>query len=406
MIKPNRDAELSVIGAMIMDAEQVMPAIIGKLDESDFGCPELRNIFHVCKELYSIGKPIDAVTVLARLDPAYKPVLVTACAEAPTISNFESYIEIVRNTSKRARAYESAMKLIGDLDGMEDLENCQTEAVKLCENLSRTESGDAMTAKEGFLQFYQTKMEPKTYIKTGISKLDRYAYIDRGDYIVIGARPSAGKTALTLQLMLHMARERKAVYFSLETSAPKVFDRLIANYTATPFSEIKEATISNWVKVAGAADPFGNLKFSVVSAAGWTVAQIRAKAVQLGAEVVFVDYLSLIKSEGKSLYERVTNISMDLHIFAQQSKITVIALSQLNRAGDGEPNMINLRESGQIEQDADVILLLHDLKNCERNSDRKLIIAKNKEGSTGAVTLGFCGEYQRFSEVDTRFGND
>lgn len=134
--------------------------------------------------------------------------------------------------------------------------------------------------------------------------------------------------------------------------------------------------------------------------------------MQLRAEVIIIDYLSLIRSEGKSLYERVTNISMELHTLAQANKIAVVALSQLNRAGKDEPDMSSLRESGQIEQDADVILLLHEMGRnvLDRDagggdSDRKLIIAKNKEGMTGAIALNFQGEYQRFCECETRYGN-
>ena len=149
----------------------------------------------------------------------------------------------------------------------------------------------------------------------------------------------------------------------------------------------------------------------MVDAAGWTVQQIKSKAVQLRAEIIIIDYLSLIRGEGKSLYERVTNISMELHTLAQANRIAVIALSQLNRAGKDEPDMTSLRESGQIEQDADVILLLHEIgrsvldREAGGDADRRLIIAKNKEGMTGAITLNFQGEYQRFCECETRYGD-
>ena len=155
-------------------------------------------------------------------------------------------------------------------------------------------------------------------------------------------------------------------------------------------------------------DAIGNAKHNGVKNACFFAADAtqwigEAAAAGERADVIFIDYLSLIKSEGKGLYERVTNISMDLHTMAQQSKITVVALSQLNREGKGEPDMTSLRESGQIEQDADVILLLHETDREQQNSDRKLIIAKNKEGSTGYITLSFTGEFQRFCEYETRY---
>ena len=142
------------------------------------------------------------------------------------------------------------------------------------------------------------------------------------------------------------------------------------------------------------------LKLEVVSAAGWTAEQIKSKAVQARADVIFVDYLTLMKASGKTPYERATQISMDLHTLAQQMEIAVIALAQLNRAGKGDPDMTSLRESGQIEQDADAILLIHWPD--QEDSTRELIIAKNKEGETGKNFLRFDGKHQTFSEFNLR----
>ena len=157
----------------------------------------------------------------------------------------------------------------------------------------------------------------------------------------------------------------------------------------------------DWARIAECADPMKRRRFHVVEAAGWTVPQVKAMAARLRADVIFIDYLSLLRGEGKSLYERVTNISMELHTLARQSKLAVIALSQLNREGKGEPDMTSLRESGQIEQDADVILLLHQQDSHEEDAQRRdLIIAKNKEGMTGKIELLFQGDVQRFSQLE------
>lgn len=403
MISPNKEAEQAVIGAIIMSPETVLPEAVLQIGLEDFQIVEYRNVYAACKALYDLNKPVDVLTVLGRLDEAYKPLIAEACAAAPTVKNFQSYIGLVKSSARRIRAYREAQSLEAALLEGEELDECRTLAVRANEALNETDAKTELSAKDLFLRFCETKMKPKTYIKTGISRLDRLTYIDRGDYVIVGARPSAGKTALTLQLMLTMARTMNVVYFSLETSGMKLMDRIVANFTSTPLSSIKEGTVTDWSRIAEAYDRFKNLRLFVVEAAGWTVAQIRAKAVQLRADVIFIDYLSLIKSEGKGLYERVTNISMDLHTMAQQSKITVVALSQLNREGKGEPDMTSLRESGQIEQDADVILLLHETDREQQNSDRKLIIAKNKEGSTGYITLSFTGEFQRFCEYETRY---
>ena len=152
-------------------------------------------------------------------------------------------------------------------------------------------------------------------------------------------------------------------------------------------------------KLLNERERFSALRLHVIDAAGWTVQQVKVKAVQLQADVVMIDYIGLLKGPGKSLYERVTGVSQDLHIMAQQGKIAVVALSQLNRGGKDEPDMTSLRESGQIEQDADAILLLNTVGDEKgRAGERDLIIAKNKTGRTGKMRLVFNGNFQRFTE--------
>jgi len=140
------------------------------------------------------------------------------------------------------------------------------------------------------------------------------------------------------------------------------------------------------------------LHIKVVEAAGWTAAQIRASAVTLGAEVTFIDYVGLIKAKASSRYELVTQVSVDLHTFAQATGITVFALSQMNREGDSNPDMTCLRESGQLEQDADVGLILFQEDVNDKGGSRTLRIGKNKNGVLGDVPLEFHGATQYFRE--------
>lgn len=399
MIKPNREAEASVIGILLMNPERMNETAL-MLSAEDFLTPVCRKIYEGMEGLSKAGKGMDTITLLSKLGEGYKPALVGCCETAPHLSHLMEYVEIVRETARRTRGFAKASELLLALEEGEELQGCQERALAVTKALDDPAGREGVDAAEGFYRFYAGKMKPKTYLKTGFARLDRYLYLDLGDYLVVGGRPSAGKTAFTLQMMLHMARDHKVIYFSLETSAEKIFDRLVSSYTQTKMTEIKRQEIRDWERIAKEAERFGELKFQVVEAAGYTVAQVRAKAIQLGAEVIFIDYLSLLRGEGKSLYERVTNISMELHTLAQREKIAVIALSQLSRAGKGEPDMTSLRESGQIEQDADAILLLHapDLEG--RPEERELHIVKNKEGSTGVLLLRFYGEYQKFLEVE------
>lgn len=242
---------------------------------------------------------------------------------------------------------------------------------------------------------------PKKHIQTGYGQLDRFMFIDKGDFVVIGGRPSAGKTAFTLQMMLHMAQDRRVGYFSLETSAQKVFDRLISNYDWTSFTKIKKAQLGDedWEAITRGYNTFHTLGFDVVPAAGWTVDKIKSYSKIQQYEIVFVDYLTLIHAEGKDDTERTTHISEDLHTFAQQDGITVIALSQLNRDGGDKLSMTSLRQSGQIEQDADGIVLIQ--YNSETPDVRQIKIVKNKEGLIGDIHASFDGDHQRFILQDS-----
>lgn len=399
----NIEAEQSVLGAVIMAPERTLAHTCGELTPEDFGEPVCRHLFAALRQMWMDGIPVDVVTLLGQVGQEYKEQIATVCQAAPTISNFRQYVTMVKEASQRRRAYETALELTGALTEEQPIQSCHTLAAKTCELLGQRGGEKVVSAKDGFLAFCVTKSKPKTYLPTGFSELDRRLYIDRGDYLVIGGRPSAGKTAFTLQMALHMAQSHRVAYFSLETSAAKIYERLIANYTSTPFGEVKAHRIKDWPGVTRWNRDFSALNLYVVEAAGWTVAQIRAKAAQLEAEVVFIDYLSLIKGEGKSLYERVTNLSMELHTFAQQAKVTVVALSQLNRDDRGEPGLTNLRESGQIEQDADGVILLFEPARAEPGVNRILSVAKNKDGRTGEIPLCFDGSLQRFREVEGRY---
>ena len=318
----------------------------------------------------------------------------------PSVRGLSEYIRIVSEESRRANAVSRLNVALTRLQSGEPLEDVQNAVALTAQSMSGHE-GSSVSAADGFLLVADSLEKPRQYIGTGFRKLDSLLFIAPGDFVVIGARPSVGKTAFSLQMALHMARAKKVIYFSCETSAPKIYERALACYGNLSFRQIKQGGQIPKDKLERLKDGFSSLRLSVVEAAGWTVPEIQARAIQERAEVVFIDYLTLLSADGKSLYEKATNVSKGLHTMAQQSKIAVVALSQLNRAGDSEPTMINLRESGQIEQDADAILFLHRSATGEDTDDqeRKLIIAKNKEGQCGYIKFRFDGDMQRFFAV-------
>lgn len=402
-----REAEMALLGDIILESKKVLPEAELTLLPENFAVPELGRLFGCCCKLDKEGHAVDAVSLKAAAGSEYKDLIALA-ESTPCTTNFQEHIRIVREAAQKRRAQEAATELLTQLDHDAPLEECCEAAEKALACFNDRKMADATNAMQGWIQFDQLQRAQQEYIGTGMQQLDRRLMISGGDFVVVGGRPSAGKTALTLQWMLHMAKERECVYFSLETSTAKVFDRLIACYTGVPLEKIMKREIpdegaESWESIADCQDSFMRLHLHVVQASGWTVQQIRAKALQLHAQVVFVDYIGLVHGSGKSLYEKATAVSGDLHVFAQELGMVVIALSQLNRAGSGMPSLENLRDSGAVEQDADAVLLLgfdEDGRGSAGISQRALLLAKNKTGRCGKISLSFDGARQQFFEVD------
>lgn len=404
-MKASFEAEQSLIGSILLGGAETMASIQQIIGPADFQASEFQTIYNACLRLFLQAKPIDAVSVMALTGEEYKTAVISAAQIVPSISHAEEYAHIVRTAAQKARAHTLTAELLENLESPADTTECQHQAEDILKCFDAPKQNDTVSADEMYLKFCDRQDHPKEYIHTGFSKLDKCAYIERGDYIIIGGRPSAGKTAFTLQMMRNISRDYTAVYFSLETNNDKLGDRIVGSFNRIPLSEIKTNSITNeeWVRVADDYDKFKKLKFFTVRAAGYTLEQIQAKALQLHAEVIFVDYVTLINQRGDSLVERATKISMGLHTLAQKNGITVIALSQLNREGKKALDMTALRDSGQFEQDADCVLLMD--YDEDKPDERILKIAKNKEGRVGRIKLDFQPEIQRFSEVETRYEN-
>ena len=185
-------------------------------------------------------------------------------------------------------------------------DDIQAEIEKLSKYTNHSSGNNELTARDGVMNFYNDLSKKKQYISTGVNKLDKLLFIDKGDYIVIGGRPSAGKTAFALELASCMAKKLNVVFFSLETSNSKIYDRLMVRNSGVQFNKIKTREFKNddKDKIVEAIGTVGKLNFTSVECAGYNVGQIKAKALKLKADVIFIDYLGLIKSEGNSRYEK------------------------------------------------------------------------------------------------------
>ncbi len=382
---------MAVIGCLIQN-EKAQAEILDRVDRSDFLSPELGELFEKLRDQWERAGRLDAVTVAAL--PAGQKVLAVRCCEAPIVySAWASYIQAMLDASKGAKAQTIGLRLAtGDCTAQE----IQEAAGALGLLLAGREEVKRFSAPEGAAWFIRAMASGKDpALKTGFSRLDSYTAWAPGDFVVIGGRPSSGKTAFTLQLAMQMAGAgKRVVYYSYETSREKLTMRAAACDWGLDFDAVRRYTADLSRVSPLAIDRYSGRPFEIVEAAGRNAGWLKMDALAHRAQVVFIDYLGLVPGPGQTEYERATRVSKELHTMAQSTKLLVVALCQLNRAGAGGlPTMENLRESGQIEQDADNILLLHS----EREGGRCTVrIAKNKDGVTGDLPFFFEGKKQRF----------
>lgn len=402
---PELDAQYAVLGAVLIDPS-IAGEVVQTVQEDDFGDATCKTIFAAIRDLYLSGSRIDAVVVLHRVGDAYRDYLSQLMDITPTSAAWKSYAAIMREQAQLYRIHS----LAAELENSISVDEARGVIAKLHEEMS-DKSRRVVSLVDGFKLFLNTQAHRPEYLEFGFEPLDNgRLFASKGDFIVIGARPSVGKTALAIQIARTMGITQNVGFFSLETSAEKFFDRYVSNATGLNFGRIKRRELDeeDWPTVAKMNhDDSKDIRLNVIDASGMTVSDIRAMTLAHRYDVIFVDYLQLIRGTERDNYSRVTNISMGLHNLAQQCNVAVIALAQLRRAEramdrktnktvEYAPTLSDLRESGQIEQDADIVILMYLSDPDQRNSDRILRVAKNKEGQCGKLRLMFDGSRQRF----------
>ena len=392
----------------------LLGAILIKPDLAPYSLPDLeiehfpvdlQPVFAALSGLWNAKGQLDAVEACARY-PEQRTAIMECVEEcegeyiAITRDRIEEWTQLVREQAALTQFQSLALQAGSSLTTFADLPGLYSQM------------GEAMTLDREEQDFkpigelvdnYIRRLDEKTkYILTGIPVIDRYLNLSPGNLFIIGGRPSAGKTALSLQMACEMARKGyKVCYFSLETDPDTLTARAIANRLAVPLADVKAKTVPQ-SDLDGLAE-LHKLPLFIRSASGKGVGWVKAQAQRMQAQVVFIDYLQLLRQAGaKDRYTAVTQLSMDLHELAQGTGILVIALAQLNRnAAHAAPSTADLKESGQLEQDADAILLLSS-----DGEAYQCILAKNKEGRVGEVPLTFDKTRQRFlaltSELERR----
>lgn len=397
-------AQVSVIGSLLLEPELIGEVLL-RLPDRDFLSGTCRRTYQVIRSLFQAGETVDPVTVREKLGGGseWNAFLLQVMELTPTAAHVWEYVRLVREQARLERLRSLGTELAEAA--------CLEDAGALVDKLDRemVERGRVkfITMEQALLDFYERHREEHAYFTWPLPKLNGRLYVEGGDLVVLGGYASAGKTALALMCAWHLAEQGKRVgFFSLETGARKLHDRLIAHAMEMNFANIKRSTLTekDYEALNRAAPRLTAPPLEFVDASGMTAGDIRAFSLSRRYEAVFIDYLQLIQGDRQGRYDTVTGASIALHRMSQSTGIAVFALSQLSRAEkvqgrEKAPTMSSLRESGQIEQDADVVLLLYKEDGEDPESPRRLRIAKNKEGELGYLRLALDGSTQTFREL-------
>lgn len=385
-----------LLGALLAQPD-LAPYSLPDLDVEHFA-PDVQPVFAAVSGFWNSTGTLDAVQICERY-PDLKTAVMgcfdewsAECVRA-TRPNVEKWTQLVLEqaalTKFQSLAFQAGSSLTTFAD-LPDLYNKMGEALTL-----DREDQDFKPIGELVDNYVRKLNEKPKYIPSGIPVLDKHLHLSPGNLFIIGGRPSAGKTALSLQMACEQARRGfRVCYFSLETDPDTLTARIISNRLAVPLADVKSKTVPQ-SDLDSLAD-LHKLPLFIRSASGKGTGWIKAQAQRMKAQVIFIDYLQLLAaSKAKDRYQQITSISIALHELAQTTGILVVALAQLNRnAAHASPSTADLKESGQLEQDADAILLLSADKE-----EYQAILAKNKEGKIGEIPLTFDKTRQRFLAV-------
>lgn len=406
------DAQYSVLGSALIEPELV-PKVIAETSPKDY-TGACRNVYGAMRKLFLSGSPVDVVAVRAAMGENYTNFLVKLMDITPTAKNLDSYIHFCRERARILTVQEFAKQMVETSD-MEELRALLEEASGMMTDRTNLRISTMSDALHSFMDRHSKGQT--NYIPWPVRELNDCLYAEPGDFLIFAGYPSAGKSAWALQCAWHWAKNYKVGFFSLETSSEKLFDRQMASVAGISMDSIKRNAISDgeWDHLCSMTDAITTQNLELIPAAGMGPADVRAVTMMRGYQIVIIDYLQLLNGVGGNRTEQVSGISMALHTMAQSMGVTVVALSQMKRkpvGSDAPPDMSDLRESGQIEQDADVVMILSLEKKDDPGGNRLLKIAKNKEGTIARILLAFDGKHQTFSkakhtgDVVSKYSND
>jgi replicative DNA helicase len=425
-------AEQSALGGMLL-SQEACAEVFESVKGSDFYAPKHEIIFEAIATLFGKGEPIDAITVTDELMKQGNLVkagsadyLHTLTSIVPTAANAAFYAKIVQEKATLRRLVEVGTKIAqlgyANEGDVEDLVNEAQERVYQVGGASVTEDyvglSVSIEAAINEIESAQKRGGDMVGVPTGFIELDELTHgFHPGQLIIVAARPAVGKSTIALDFARHAAvkADKPTIFFSLEMGRAEIAMRLLSAESSIMLQNMRKGTIGDneWARLAQVRGQINDAPLFIDDSPNLTLVEIRAKcrrlAQRVGLKMVVIDYIQLMTSGKKveSRQQEVSEFSRALKLLAKELQVPVIALSQLNRQAeqtkDKKPEISHLRESGSLEQDADVVILLHREGIGERDHPRAgeadIILAKQRSGPTGTVTVAFQGQYSRFMNM-------
>jgi len=431
----NVEAEEAVLGALLIDPDAII-RLATILNPGDFYREKHGWIYDAMLNLHDRREPIDFLTVCDELERREQlnevggPAFITSLINAvPTSIHAEHYARIVERTATRRRLIDAAGQIAAlAYQEADDVEEVVDRAEQILFGVSERRISRELVPIREVLSDYYDRIEYLTRhqgemigIPTGFSDIDKLlGGLQRSDMVILAARPSVGKTSLALSFALNAAKKHKQriAFFSLEMSDEQVVQRLISSETGIDSQRLRRGEIveGEWGRFMKATSDLADTHFFIDDTPSISALELRTKARRLHAEVgldlIIVDYLQLMRGDYRSenRVQEISTISRALKALARELNVPVLALSQLSRGvesrTDKKPILSDLRESGALEQDADVVIFIYRDELYNENTERKniadIIVAKHRNGPTGSVALYFKKELAQFREAELR----
>ena len=436
------EAEQAVLGAIILD-NSVFDKVLDHVKTPDYFYVSLHKVIYAqMQDMMNLGKGIDFVTLLDKLqqnntfdETTGKNYLFDLANNCPAISNAEAYAKIIEDKYRLRRLITASREIIDDASDADDDPSILIDAAeqKIFDIRNGSEKGGLERLSSVILQTFDRldslNREADDSIRpvsTGIGGLDKVITgLNRSDLIILAARPGMGKTSFALNIARNVAvtGKKTVAFFSLEMSREQLASRLLSAEAFVGGTKLRTGRLSEeeWNRLIPASDVLKNADMYIDDTPGITITEMKSKLRRLrNVDLVVVDYLQLMSSTRRidSRVNEISEITRSLKILAKELNVPVITLSQLSRASeqrpDHRPQLSDLRDSGSIEQDADIVLFLYregyydkvgdddDAPKSDSNSG-ECIVAKNRHGEMSAVQLHWQGEFMRFSDLETRY---